>query len=597
MKSSDLFNYTRRSSDAISVGNLKLGGAYPIRIQSMANTDTNDIEGSVEQGKRMIKAGAELVRYTTQGLREAESLKRIQENLRMAGSKIPLVADVHFTANVADVVAQYVEKVRVNPGNYVSGVKMSGDTSDYSDEEYQREFGKIRDRFTRLLDICKQHHTAIRIGVNHGSLSDRMMNRYGDTPQGMAESCLEFLRICRENDFGNVVISVKASNTQMMVYTVRLLVDEMEKENMHFPIHLGVTEAGDGEDGRIKSSVGIGAALADGIGDTVRVSLSEEPEVEIPVADELVKYVVSRAGHLSISGAVYSGYKRYEYDRRVTEPILEIGGENVPVVVVAKDGGFSVIPDALWKNGEIQYGNGAVYTVFQPGDKEKLRSSGLPVKFWALTYNDLADDTIGVLKNVSGIVILLSTSHQNGFGEQRAFFHKLLINGCRQPVIICRKYNESNLQTLQIKAAADIGPLFIDGFGDGIFIANENDAVPVEAINSLAFGILQAARVRTSKTEYISCPSCGRTLFNLQTVVAKVKARTSHLKGLKIAVMGCIVNGPGEMADADYGYVGAGRGKVSLYKRRICVERNIPEDIAVDKLVELIQENGDWEDK
>ena len=358
----------------------------------------------------------------------------------------------------------------------------------------------------------------------------------------------------------------------------------------------GVTEAGDGEDGRIKSSVGIGAALADGIGDTVRVSLSEDPEAEVPVATELVRYIVSRAGHPPISGDVYPGCKRYEYDRRQTEPVLEMGGENVPVVVAAQDGGFSVLPDALWKNGEIHYRNGDIYPVFKPDEKEQLCLSESPVKFWELSYPDLMEETIAVLKSVTGIVILLSTVHQNGFGEQRAFFHKLLINDCRQPVIICRKYNETDIQTLQIKAAADIGPLFIDGLGDGIFVTNENHSISVEAVNSLAFGILQAARVRTSKTEYISCPSCGRTLFNLQTVVAKVKSRTSHLKGLKIAVMGCIVNGPGEMADADYGYVGAGRGKVSLYKKKTCLERNIPEEVAVDKLVELIKKNGDWED-
>ena len=578
------FNYNRRISSVVKIGNLLLGGNQPVRVQSMANTDTNDIENSVAQCLRIVEAGGELVRFTAQGVREAESLKLIWDGIRAKGSDVPLVADIHFNANAADVAAKNVEKVRINPGNYVGSVKI-GDTSDYTDEEFEAEYQKVRARFIPFLEICKQHKTAIRIGVNHGSLSERMMNRFGDTSRGMVESCIEFLRICHEENFNNVVISMKTSNTVMMVQTVRLLVDEMAKENLHFPLHLGVTEAGDGEDGRIKSAVGIGALLADGIGDTIRVSLSEEPEAEIPVAKSLVAYISERENHKPIVAAENLLFDRYEYSRRKTHVVGIVGGENVPVVLASKDGDFVTTPDFILEHAENK-----VYSV---EEIDLLLHDNAAMKFLRMSFPELNPKLLGLFIERKDIVVLLTTNHLNGVGEQRAFFHTLLNAGCTVPVVICRNYSENDLQQLQIKAAADLGVLFIDGFGDGIFIENEG-IISVEEINSVAFGILQASRVRVTKTEYISCPGCGRTMFNLQTVIAQIKARTSHLKGLKIGIMGCIVNGPGEMADADYGYVGAGRGKVSLYKKKECMERNIPEQDAVNKLIDLIKLNGDW---
>lgn len=586
------FKYSRRPASEVKVGTVKLGSDYPVRVQSMANTDTNDIENSVAQCIRIVEAGADIVRFTTQGIREAESVKLIHNAIREKGYNTPLVADIHFNANAADVAARNVEKVRINPGNYIGSIKI-GDNSDYTDAEFAAEYEKIRARFIPFLNICKENNTAIRIGVNHGSLSERMMNRYGDTPRGMVESCMEFLNICREEDFHDVVISMKTSNTVMMVQTVRLLVDEMEKADLHYPLHLGVTEAGDGEDGRIKSAIGIGGLLLDGIGDTIRVSLSEEPEAEIPVARLLVSYIGERAEAAAIQAVESTKYSRYEYIRRTTHAVGNIGGENVPVVFADKDGGFSTIPDYLLVDNHVLSTNGDTYPVFEADYIQTLLSDSSAIKFLKLEYADLTPELIGILNESTDIVVLLSTSHPNGVGEQRAFFHTLLNEGWTVPVVLCRSYAETDLQHLQIKAATDLGVLFIDGFGDGIFLENKGN-IGVEAVCSVAFGILQGSRVRITKTEYVSCPSCGRTMFNLQTVIARIKARTSHLKGLKIGIMGCIVNGPGEMADADYGYVGAGRGKVSLYKKKECVERNIPEDDAVDKLIELIKVNGDW---
>ncbi|MBP1676797.1 MAG: 4-hydroxy-3-methylbut-2-en-1-yl diphosphate synthase [Bacteroidetes bacterium] len=586
------FKYSRRPACEVNIGTVKLGGNYPVRVQSMANTDTNDIPNSVDQCVRIVEAGADIVRFTTQGIREAENIKLIHDGIRQKGLSTPLVADIHFNANAADVAARNVEKVRINPGNYVSSIK-PGDTSDYTDAEFAQEYEKIRTRFIPFLNICKENNTAIRIGVNHGSLSERMMNRYGDTPRGMVESCMEFLQICREQNFHDVVISMKTSNTVMMVQTVRLLVDEMEKADLHYPLHLGVTEAGDGEDGRIKSAVGIGTLLYDGIGDTIRVSLSEEPEAEVPVARLLVSYTGRRADAAEISATESASYSRYEYQRRKTYAVNNIGGEHVPVVIADRDGGFATVPDYLLKDGSILSQEGLTYPVFEAAYAQTLVADNSEVKFLRMEYADLNPEIVAILKDRKDIVILLKTSDNDGLGEQRAFFHTLLNEACSTPVILCREYAETDLQSLQIKAAADLGALLIDGFGDGILIENEGN-IPVEAVASVAFGILQATRVRVTKTEYVSCPSCGRTMFNLQTVIARIKARTSHLKGLKIGIMGCIVNGPGEMADADYGYVGAGRGKVSLYKKKECVERNIPEDEAVDKLIELIRANGDW---
>lgn len=585
----DLFNYKRRLTTDLKIGNLSLGGSYPVRVQTMANTSTNDVEASVGQCIRVVEAGSELMRYTTQGVREVESLKEIRAALRAKGYDIPLVADVHFNADVAMVAARTVEKVRINPGNFIASVKKKGDTTDYTDEEFRQEYELLKKRFVFFLDICKEHHTAVRIGVNHGSLSPRMMNRYGDTSRGMVESCMELLRICHEEHFDDVVISVKASNTVFMVHTVRLLVDEMEKEGFAFPLHLGVTEAGDGEDGRIKSAVGIGALLADGIGDTIRVSLSEDPEREIPVAKMLAGYVQERVGHRLIGAAEHMAYSRYEYDRRETVAVENIGGKHVPVVVAATGADASLQADYFLQNGQISDRAGNAYPVYMRYDVDKLKDGTQPL-FIRLKYPDLSPELLSVLYRQKNIVVLLDTDHKNGVGEQRAFFHTLLNAGCKNPVIICRHYAETDLQTLQVKAACDLGVMFIDGFGDGVLIENDGN-LPATAIDSLAYGILQAARVRMTKTEYISCPGCGRTLFDLQTAIARVKAKTSHFTGLKIAIMGCIVNGPGEMADADYGYVGAGRGKVSLYKKKECIERNIPEEEAVDKLIELINRN------
>ena len=595
------FNFSRRPTSEIKIGSLLLGAENPVRVQSMANTDTNDIENSVAQCIRIVEAGGELVRFTTQGIREAESVGKIHAELRNRGYKVPLVADIHFNANAADLAATKIEKVRINPGNYVGSIKI-GDNSDYTEEEFETEYQKVRSRFIPFLNICKEYGTTIRLGINHGSLSERMMNRYGDTSRGMVESCMEFLNICREENFDRVVISMKTSNTVMMVQTVRLLVSEMEKADLHFPLHLGVTEAGDGEDGRIKSAVGIGGLLADGIGNTVRVSLSEEPEFEIPVGRLLVSYIAERANHEPIKATESNLLSRFEYSRRKTHAVGNIGGDQVPVVFAPKDGGFAVIPDYILSDNQVLDSKGVKHSIYSAETIEKLKEVREVkevkevrevIKFLSLSFSELTSEILGLLKNSTDIVILLHTTHKNGVGEQRAFFHTLLNEGITTPVVLCREYNETELQHLQINAAADLGVLFIDGFGDGIFLQNIG-ALTVEEVNSVAFGILQASRVRVTKTEFISCPSCGRTMFNLQTVVARVKARTSHLTGLKIGIMGCIVNGPGEMADADYGYVGAGRGKVSLYKRKECLERNIPEDEAVDKLIDLIKVNGDW---
>lgn len=587
------FKYSCRPSSEVQIGEVKLGGCNTVKVQSMANTDTNDIEGSVEQCLKIVGAGADIVRFTTQGTREAESLKQIHDKLRDLGNTTPLVADIHFNPNAADAAAQYVEKVRINPGNYVKSIK-GHDTSDYTDEEFQTEYQRIRERFIPFLDICKKHNTAIRIGVNHGSLSERMMNRYGDTPRGMVESCMEFLKICREQDFHNVVISMKTSNTVMMVHVVRLLVDEMEAADLHYPLHLGVTEAGDGEDGRVKSAVGIGSLLADGIGDTIRVSLSEDPELEVPVGRALVAYTRQRRDAEAINAVESSKLNRYEYNRRKTTPVGNIGGENAPVVVVNKDGGFATLPDYLLIENKIKASDGTLYDIFDNAEflaKESFDSNKVFVR---MCFSDINEVTISKLNATSNAIVLLSSSANNAISEQRAFFHTLLEADCKTPVILERKYSETIMEQLQIKAAIDMGALLIDGFGDGVFISNDAKEISIEQVNSLAFALLQATRTRISKTEYVSCPSCGRTMFNLQTVIARIKARTDHLKGLKIGIMGCIVNGPGEMADADYGYVGAGRGKVSLYKKKECVERNIPEDEAVDRLIDLIKTHGDW---
>lgn len=585
----NLFNYTRRQSDEIQIGNTPMGGDNSVRIQSMTNTNTLDTDGSVAQCIRIIEAGGEYVRLTAQGVREAENLKNIHDLLRSKGYNTPLVADIHFNPKAAEVAALYVEKVRINPGNFVFTDALPDGTD---------EFEKVRTKVVSLINICKEHHTALRIGVNHGSLSERIMKKYGDTPQGMVESAMEFLRVCKAEDFNHVVISMKASNTLVMVQSVRLLVAAMNAEGMNYPLHLGVTEAGDGEDGRVKSAVGIGALLSDGIGDTIRVSLSEDPELEIPVANKLVNYINGRAGHDTIEANLYDGFDPYIYKRRETYGVNNVGGGNVPIVVASSMNPDVLVPDYVL-GGNVLSDVGDLknnYPVFSVDDVKSLQADRAKLKFLKLSYPELTSDILKLLENNRDIVILLSSHHVNPVGEMRAFFHTLLSRGITTPVVLCRTYNTNDLELLQVQAGADFGALLLDGFGDGLWLENDGDALPNQLL-SISYGILQATRVRVSKTEYISCPSCGRTLFDLQTTIAHIKEKTSHLKGLKIGIMGCIVNGPGEMADADYGYVGAAAGKVNLYKKQICVEKNIPAENAVDRLIDLIKSNGDWVEK
>ena len=606
----DLFNYSRRETSVVNIGATPLGGDNPIRVQSMTNTNTLDTEACVAQTERIVAAGGEYVRLTAQGTREAENLRNINAALRADGCMVPLVADIHFNPNVADVAALYVEKVRINPGNYVDAARTFKHL-EYTDEEYALELQKIRNRFVPFLNICKEHHTAIRIGVNHGSLSDRIMSRYGDTPEGMVESCMEFLRICVDEDFHDVVISIKASNTVVMVRTVRLLADTMEREGMHFPLHLGVTEAGDGEDGRIKSAVGIGALLADGLGDTIRVSLSEAPEAEIPVARKLVDYVTKRAGHPYIPGPQDTSFDFLRPVRRETCAVRNIGGDQVPMVLSARldsklDFDPQFTPDYVYVGRQLpanrpqgpQYivdadlwqGQADCWPAFKSDQLFFISGCTAPLKFLFVTYMGLNDEVLACLKYHPEVVLITQSNHPNRLGEQRALALQLMQEGLKNPVVFFQHYAENNLEDFQLKAATDMGALLIDGLTDGIFLFNQGE-LPAQAIDSTAFNILQAGRARISKTEYISCPGCGRTLYDLQSTIARIKAATAHLKGLKIGIMGCIVNGPGEMADADYGYVGAGRGKVSLYKKKECIEKNIPEAEAVDKLLELIRAN------
>ena len=618
----DLFNYFRRETTEVNIGAVPLGGPNSIRIQSMTNTSTQDTQACVEQAKRIVDAGGEYVRLTTQGIKEAENLMNINAALRQDDYMVPLVADVHFNPKVADIAAQYAEKVRINPGNYVDAARTFKHL-EYTDEEYAQEVRKIRDRFIPFLNICKANHTAIRIGVNHGSLSDRIMSRYGDTPEGMVESCMEFLRICVAEKFMDVVISIKASNTVIMVKTVRLLAHIMEKEGMHFPLHLGVTEAGDGEDGRIKSALGIGALLADGLGDTVRVSLSEAPEAEIPVARKLVDYMTQRRNHPYIPGAVAPEFHYLSPERRTTTAVHNIGGENLPVVIAVRlDGNMDFnpqfTPDYVYAGRQLpehpikgmQYIIDADLWNGQPDTWPAFKSEQLPfvsgfnasLKFLFISYMGLDDEAIACLKYHPEIVLVAQSIHPNRLGEYRALAHQLMNEGLKNPLVFFQHYAEDEVENLQIKSAADMGALIIDGFCDGILLFNQSKQkggkkISDKVTDATAFGILQAGRVRTSKTEYISCPGCGRTLYDLESTIARIKQATSHLKGLKIGIMGCIVNGPGEMADADYGYVGAGRGKISLYKKKECIEKNIPEEEAVEKLIELIKKNGDYTER
>lgn len=550
-------NYNRRATWCVNVGGVAIGGENPIVIQSMTSTSTMDTEGSVAQIKRIVDAGGDIVRLTAQGVREAENLENISAMLRAEGVNVPLVADIHFNPNAAFAAASRVEKVRINPGNFVDPGRVFKKI-EFTDEEYSIEIQKIEDSLVPLIDLCKKNGTALRIGVNHGSLSDRIMSRYGDTPAGMVESAMEFLRVCIKHDFKEVVISIKASNVMVMVETVRRLVKAMYAEDMHFPLHLGVTEAGDGEDGRIKSAVGIGSLLADGIGDTIRVSLSEEPECEIPVAQAIVRQISDMA-----SDAVNSSLGNVQlpdgYDALAPAMRVSSWSDKLPQVV-GLDIDESSLKDALFIEAE----------------------------------DALTDDIVSELRNDSMRPIVLSSRSKNVIGNMKNFMFKLMRNGLKNPVIIHRNFGAASQEDVVLIASIEIGALLLAGFKDGIWL--QSSVLSQEQLNALALNILQAARLRMSKTEYISCPGCGRTLYDLQSTLKKIKVATSHLKGLKIGVMGCIVNGPGEMADADYGYVGAGVGRVSLYKGKECIEKNIPAEDAISHLTDLIKANGDWTD-
>lgn len=621
----DLFNYKRRAATVAHVGRLNIGGDNPVRVQSMTTTSTLDTEGSVAQCKRIIDAGGELVRLTTQGRREAENLANISRQLRAEGYTQPLCADIHFNANVADVAACHTEKVRINPGNYVDPARTFKHL-EYTDEQYAQELEKIEERLTTFIDLCKEHHTAVRIGVNHGSLSDRIMSRYGDTPEGIVESCMEFLRIFRKHNFDDVVISIKASNTVVMVRSVRLLVAEMDREDMHYPLHLGVTEAGEGEDGRIKSAVGIGALLADGIGDTIRVSLSEEPEAEIPVAKHLVRYIRRKQGHLLVPGVQAKNFDYLRPERRKTQAVGPIGGTQPPVVIVSEvqgakegvtQGQEALRPDYIYVGQQMpdQPVEGQRYIVdFNAFGRELQKHmdvadymfpifpynampyiSAVPDTapiFLVLPYGSCAEEYKACLKANPNVVVVVPSQHQNRLGEQRALVHELMAEGIENPVVFAQAYKHSQQEKedLQLEAAADMGALMMDGLTDGLWLMNDGD-IAMQDLTDTAYAILQAGRLRMVKTEYISCPGCGRTLYDLRTTIARVKEATKGMKGLKIGIMGCIVNGPGEMADADYGYVGAGVGRIALYRGKVCVERGIPEAEAVEHLLQLIKED------
>ena len=621
----DLFNYKRRAATVAHVGRLNIGGDNPVRVQSMTTTSTLDTEGSVAQCKRIIDAGGELVRLTTQGRREAENLANISRQLRAEGYRQPLCADIHFNANVADVAACHTEKVRINPGNYVDPARTFKHL-EYTDEQYAQELEKIEERLTTFIDLCKEHHTAVRIGVNHGSLSDRIMSRYGDTPEGIVESCMEFLRIFRKHNFDDVVISIKASNTVVMVRSVRLLVAEMDREDMHYPLHLGVTEAGEGEDGRIKSAVGIGALLADGIGDTIRVSLSEEPEAEIPVAKHLVRYIRRKQGHLLVPGVQAKNFDYLRPERHKTQAVGPIGGTQPPVVIVSEmqgakegvtQGQEALRPDYIYVGQQMpdQPVEGQRYIVdFNAFGRELQKHmdvadymfpifpynampyiSAVPDTapiFLVLPYGSCAEEYKACLKANPNVVVVVPSQHQNRLGEQRALVHELMAEDIENPVVFAQAYKHSQQEKedLQLEAAADMGALMMDGLTDGLWLMNDGD-IAMQDLTDTAYGILQAGRLRMVKTEYISCPGCGRTLYDLRTTIARVKEATKGMKGLKIGIMGCIVNGPGEMADADYGYVGAGVGRIALYRGKVCVERGIPEAEAVEHLLQLIKED------
>jgi (E)-4-hydroxy-3-methylbut-2-enyl-diphosphate synthase len=634
-----LHQYKRRKTSTVKIGDLYMGSDYPIRVQSMTTTDTMDTLGSVAQIERMVQAGCELVRLTAPSINEAKNLENIKSELRKRGIHVPLVADIHFTPNAAEVAAKIVEKVRVNPGNYADKKKF--DIIEYTDAAYAEELERIREKFTPLVKICKEHGTAMRIGTNHGSLSDRIMSRYGDSPLGMVESAMEFLRICEDEGFYNIVLSMKSSNTQVMVEAYRLLVKTMNENNMMYPLHLGVTEAGDGDDGRIKSALGIGALLEDGIGDTIRVSLTEDPEFEVPVAQKLVLRYTSRSGHQPIKNSANptAEWNPYDYNKRNTYEITNIGGTNVPRVVADFRLKTNIKPSDLTEVGHIYDAKldkwhmadlGCDFIYFGKNTIDFMLPNGVKGMYDAETWNTLADKTnnlpvFGLNEYVSAskksdtlnfvrvttdelnndlanklaadnkVVLLLSSNNQHVVADLRNAFFTLSSNQLHTPVFVSRSYQTADEEEFMLHASTDCGSLLIDGFGDGVMITNQN--VKMYRVNQIAFGILQAGRARITKTEYISCPSCGRTLFDLQETTAMIRKETDHLKGVKIAIMGCIVNGPGEMADADYGYVGSGVGKITLYRGKEVVKKGIEKETAVKELIGLIRDDGKWIEK
>ena len=629
-----LSNYKRFNTVEVKVGPIAIGGKNPIHIQSMTTANTMNTSATVDESIRMIDAGCKLVRITAPSKKDAENLADIKNELRLKGYKTPLVADIHYTPNAAEIAAKIVEKVRINPGNYADKKKF--EEIDYTDESYNNELLRIEEKFTPLVQICKQNNTSMRIGTNHGSLSDRILSRYGDTPKGMVESALEFIRICRKHDYHNIVISMKASNTRVMVYAYRLLVNEMIKEGMKYPLHLGVTEAGEGEDGRIKSAVGIGTLLSEGIGDTIRVSLTEAPEHEMPVAQKILDHFKNIHNHKKIAETKQHQIDYFQYKKRKTFQVENIGNKNVPIVIsdlsnrkkITQASFFSLgyrysVPLDKWHISEmasdfIYIGENEInfeipgtlriisnysswikhkkgFPIFNLKEYEKIKDFSETLNFLKIYDHEITPSLIDILKNNKSLVIFLKSENINCIAAMRKFFFELMEKKIENPIIISRKYEFKDDEQLQISASIDIGSLLIDGLGDGICISSNNCSNKM--LNSISFGILQASRTRISKTEYISCPSCGRTLFDLQETTAKIRKVTDHLKGVKIGIMGCIVNGPGEMADADYGYVGTGPGKITLYKEKTVVKKNVPESEAVDALIDLIKENGDWVDK
>ncbi|MEO9533509.1 MAG: (E)-4-hydroxy-3-methylbut-2-enyl-diphosphate synthase [Crocinitomicaceae bacterium] len=633
--SNSLTTYSRVETLVVEIGKVKIGGQHPICLQSMTTTDTLDTKSSVLQSIRMIKAGCEIVRFTAPSIKEAENLEKIKSALLAEGYDTPLVADIHFTPNAAEIAAKYVEKVRVNPGNYADKKKF--EALEYTDEAYAAKLSQIKVKFSPLVELCKTHKRSIRIGTNHGSLSDRIMSRYGDTPLGMVESALEFVAICEDLDFHDIVISMKSSNPIVMVQAYRLLVARMLQRGSVYPLHLGVTEAGEGEDGRIKSAVGIGTLLEDGIGDTIRVSLTEEPEAEIPVAKMLADRYSNRA--ITVPKFAYDlPYNPYDYNRRKTRAVLNIGDDNVPVVVADLSHLHTIKPSHLYAYGYVYHvdedkwtikdqavdyiytgkivpefalpgtlnvicnaskytGQPQVYPVHASDNYPKPINNSETLNFIEVDADklDKIKELESVLKTDKSAVLFVHAKAKNTIYGMRRFFIELMHLGIDVPVIMNYHYAQINHEQFQLFSSTDFGAHLIDGKGDGLMISAHSIASPIQ-ITSTAFGILQATRTRISKTEYISCPSCGRTQFDLQETTAKIRSKTNHLKGLKIGIMGCIVNGPGEMADADYGYVGVGKGKINLYKEKTVVKRNIPEADALSELITLIKDNGDWVD-